>query len=299
MRSITITLLVLFSAVACAEGSDEDATVDTIEDTGSDSALDTAVDTAVDPEPDGTSDPDADDPADTIEDSPPDTAVEPDVPMDTPVDTGSDTATETGTDTDDEDGGSPPYSHTIVIDGTNDFSVTDEQFATSSSGYAAYVAWDATHLYLGMEGPDLSSASSDLWVLVYLGGASGSSTGQIYNSQQPTLPFAAATHVRWRVSNDYTNALGYSGTWSDLGWDFTGDVYLSGTFMEMRIPLADIGSPASLDLAMYMINEAGGSEWSWAACPASAITDGHDPDLAAYYSFVIGGITVPTDHSPL
>jgi hypothetical protein len=305
MKTIETTLAIAFVCVLSTAACDDKKSTET--DTAIDTVLDTSPDTAVDTVddlPPDTVDDTSDDPVpDTIEDtaSDPDvvddTAGEPDAEMDAETD-----ATEEPDvigDTTTDDGGPMAYAHNIVIDGTNDFDATDEQFASSTSGYAAYVAWDDTYLYVGMLGADVGSASSTRWVLLYLGGSGGTTVGQTYNTQQPTLPFSAQYHVRWRCSNDYTNALEFGGSWADASWDFTDDVYLSGDFLEMRIPLADIGSPTTLDMTMFMINEAGGSEWSYAAVPSAAFADGYDPDLSSYYSFDIGGTHVPTAHSPI
>ena len=70
------------------------------------------------------------------------------------------------------------------------------------------------------------------------------------------------------------------------------------TYLEMRIPLADIGSPASVDLHLSMINETDCGEWPFAGVPSTSFSDGQDPDSAAYYSFDLTGTTVPTAHSP-
>ena len=160
-------------------------------------------------------------------------------------------------------GASSPNSHTITIDGNKDFLSGYEQFPTTSASYYGYVTWDSTYLYLGMEGADIDSNDAAKWILIYLDGiaTNTSTTGRTYNTQAPTLPFSAGYHIAWSTDNGSTTAMTYDGaSWSDASWDFTGDVSQSGTFMEMRIPLADIGvtPPATVNLHMSMINEAGG-----------------------------------------
>jgi len=196
---------------------------------------------------------------------------------------------------DTDGGGVVAYAHTIVIDGVNDFVPADEQIATTTAGFTAYLAWDASYLYVGVDGADIGSGSPTRWVLVYLGGAGGTITGQTYNTQQPGLPFAARYHLGWRADNGYTQALEYSGSaWTPLAWDFTGDVYQSGTYLELRIPLADIGSPTSLPIHVSLINEQGDHEWTFAGSPAPSFTDGYDPDYGSYYELDLGGATVPS-----
>ncbi len=198
------------------------------------------------------------------------------------------------------DAGAPPYTHTIAIDGTNDFVTADERFASSSAGYFGYAAWDSTYLYVGFEGPDVGANSATRWVFVYLGGAPGTTAGVTYNTQQPALPFPAAYHVGWRSDNGLTQALSWNtSAWIDAGWDFTGDVFQTGSFMELRIPRADIGSPATVSLHLSMINEQGGVEGTYAAVPSGSFADGYDPDYARFFSFSLIGPDKPTDHASL
>jgi len=68
--------------------------------------------------------------------------------------------------------------------------------------------------------------------------------------------------------------------------------------VELRVPLADIGDPASVSLHIDMINETDTVEWSYAAMPSSSFSDGYDPDYAAFYDFDLSSTTVPTGHSP-
>ena len=195
-------------------------------------------------------------------------------------------------------GGAVPYSHTIVINGSNDFTPGAEDFTTSSQApnlYTAYFSWDATYFYVGMSGADVASNSASYWLLVYLGGVGGTKTGVAYGTQQPSLPFEARYHLRWRANNLLTSMMQYSAGWVDAGWDFTNDVYQSGTFVELRIPLADIGSPPIVRVHVSMINEPG--VWSYAAAPSDSFVDGADPDYTRYYAFDLAGSAPPTDTS--
>ncbi len=98
------------------------------------------------------------------------------------------------------------YFHTIAIDGVNDFAA-NETFATTTTGHTGYLAWDDTYLYVGVDGPDVGSGFSSNWVVVYLGGPAGTTTGVTYNTQTPTLAFPAQYHVRWKTDNTFTDAL--------------------------------------------------------------------------------------------
>lgn len=193
------------------------------------------------------------------------------------------------------------YQHTIAIDGVNDFIVADERLATTTGGtYHGYVSWDADYVYVAMSGTDVAANNGARWVVVYLGGAGGTTAGVQYNNQQPVLPFTARYHVRWRTDNGYTHALEWSGTaWADAGWTFAGDVFQNGTFVELRIPRADIGAPTELDLHLAMVNEAGGGEWTYAGAPAASFTDGYDQDFARYYRFDLGAAAAPSSYAAL
>jgi hypothetical protein len=185
------------------------------------------------------------------------------------------------------------YHHTITIDGNNDFA-TNESFATSSTGYTAYVAWDEGYLYLGMSGADVGGNSATKFLLAYVGGSPGTTTGVKYNNQEPTLPFSARWHVRWRTDNAFTDAQVWSGSaWGNASWNFTGDVYQTSTFVEVRVPFVDIGSPTSVDLLLAMLNEQGGGEWTYAGVPSTTFTDGSDPNYAKYLQLDVQGVVAP------
>lgn len=190
------------------------------------------------------------------------------------------------------------YTHTIAIDGGNDFTAA-ESFATSSGGFSGYVSWDSSALYIGFLGADVSANSPTRWLLVYLsGGANTTTTGVTYNTQGPSLPYAAGYHLRWRTDDLYTDLQNTDGaTWSSITW--SGSSARNGDFVELSIPLADLGSPTSLSVHLSMINEQGGNEWSWASVPDSSFSDGVDPDYTRYYDFDLTGAADPSSYTPL
>jgi len=192
------------------------------------------------------------------------------------------------------------YFHTIEIDGVDDWN-GDEGLATSTEGHVAHVAWDETHVYVGVRSPDVAIASGSVWFVVYFGGDGGNSDGVLYNTQQPALPFDGRWHLRWRADNIYTDVLQYDGdAWSPGGWmNGDGDVYLNGDLLEMRVARSDLGDPDVLDMHLGIVREAMLDEASWAACPDTSYADGYDPDYAAYWSFDLRGSDAPGDHAPL
>ncbi|MCA9699529.1 MAG: Ig-like domain-containing protein, partial [Myxococcales bacterium] len=194
------------------------------------------------------------------------------------------------------------YFHTIVIDGNNDFTA-NEHFNTSSPGHHGHVAWDADYVYIGMEAPDLVGSDPQIWFVAYLGGAMGTNTGVLYNSQQPMLPFDARWHLRWKASDDYGGTLEWNGNnWIDAGFGpivGSDDVAVFGSFVEMRIAWADIENPDLLDLHLGMLREQAFNESCWAAVPGGSYSDGYDPDYSEFYQFDVLGSTLPSDHLPM
>jgi hypothetical protein len=194
------------------------------------------------------------------------------------------------------------YFHAIAIDGVNDFTA-EEARTTSTTGHTAYIAWDDAFVYFGMNSPDVASGDGQTWVVVYLGdgGAMGSTTGVLYNTQQPTLPFAARYHLRWRADNAFIGALIHDGiAWAAPPWTLNpGDVYQSGTFVEFRVSTVDLQFPVYLDVAMGILREQAFDEASWAAMPQGAYADGYDPDIAQYLQFDLTASMAPSAYAAL
>ncbi len=192
------------------------------------------------------------------------------------------------------------YSHTISIDGTNDFNssgTTNESFTTSTSGYSMSVSWDSTNVYIGVTGTEVNSSTDAgyKWVQFYFGGTGGTTNGLSYNHQKPALPFNAKYHLRWKSNGTYTNMQTWNGsTWATSTW--SGTVSKSGTFVEFKIPRSDIGSPNILQLNALMMNEKAGSEWTWSVLPGNAFTDAYStaPTFSKFYAFDLGADSAST-----
>ena len=144
---------------------------------------------------------------------------------------------------------------------------------------------------------DSNSNSATKWLVIYLGdGTTGTTIGELYNTQEMTLPFDALYHIRWKADNSYTNAEEFGGSdWVDAGWDFTGGVFQTGDYIELRVSLLDLASPTVVDVLLYMLNEEALSEWSYAAVPAGAFADAYDPDAAAWLRFDLSNDAPPND----
>jgi hypothetical protein len=136
--------------------------------------------------------------------------------------------------------------------------------------------------------------------LIYIGGPGGTTMGEDYNTQQPVLPFPARYHVRWKTNNTFTSAKSFDDSqWQEANWVLTGDIYQSGTFVEMRIPRTDIGAPERVQIHMSMINEAAQLEGTFAGAPASSFSDGYDPDYTRYFEFDLGAAMPPSSYDPV
>ena len=207
-----------------------------------------------------------------------------------------------------DEGGSEAGAAAHVIDGTNDFT-SGQKLATSSPGYDAYVSWDDKKIYFGMSGGDVGTMSPSKWVLIYVDGVpgnSGSSTGINYNcgggcaTQQAHLPFNAGYHLRWKADGTYTNLQKWNGSaWEPVGPISTVD--RKGTFMELSVTRALLGSPTTLKVHMNMLIEQSGAEWTYTGVPSTSFSpDGPNPaSFSKYYEFDLADTAkAPSTYTP-
>ena len=193
--------------------------------------------------------------------------------------------------------GCPRYARSIIMDGQKDFG-QDETFPTSSPAYTGYAAWDGDNLYLGMEGADINAGDPEKWLLVYISGDPGTTTGQLYGTQQPGLPFGAHYHLRWKSDGTYTNVQRFNGVaWAGDTW--TGEVSRNGDYLELRIPLAALGWPSWIKVHMNMLNEKSGNEWSYGALPSTSFADSKNPGYGKFFEFRLAGETAPKGYAPM
>ena len=213
------------------------------------------------------------------------------------------TGTTTGIATISIEAGPVAYANTITIDGDpSDWDNAKESFYTTAGSTAGNptvkIAWDATYVYVGVQNnTHLAASLASKWVLIYIGGVGGSTTGQQYTTQTPTLPFITKYHIRWQANNSYTNAMVYGANWANASWDFTGDISASYTnkFVELRIPRADIGNPANLQIFVTMLDE-GSGESTFAGSPSTSYTENaYDPNYVNYFEFSLTSGISPQD----
>ena len=190
-------------------------------------------------------------------------------------------------------------SHTISIDGINDFVVADEQFNSTSTGYNAYFAWDANYFYIGYKGTDIGISSSSRWLAIYLDGTPGTTTGMTLNTQTPTLPFVSKYLFLWRTSNDFFGSWVYNGSsWSGPTAVSISDYNKSNNYIEMRISRASLGNPSKVKVHLNMLNEAPGSEWTYGGVPGNSFNDSYNPGFLHYYQFDFTNTIKPVDYVP-
>ncbi|HEX7663780.1 MAG TPA: hypothetical protein VF407_04695, partial [Polyangiaceae bacterium] len=106
--------------------------------------------------------------------------------------------------------------------------------------------------------------------------------------------FPAQYHVRWKADNTYTNAQSWNGSaWTDASWSFSDNVNENGNYFEMRIPLANIGSPTSVSVDVSMINEEASHEATYSGVPSTSFTDAYNPSYTKYLQLDLQGTTKP------
>ncbi len=202
-----------------------------------------------------------------------------------------------------------PYSHTITLDGNNDFygnATTErwknETFATSSDGMLSYITWDQDHIYLAYLSDDIRGNQSDAaskWLLAYFGGTGGTKTGVNYAGQQPSLPFDAKFHLRFKVDGSYTNLQTWSGTsWQNVknySWGSNVARNDSNKFIEFKIPKADIGLTNASTLqyvSTLAFEHAADFDSMWASVPSGSFANGNgrDRDFSSFYEFDLNSL---------
>ncbi len=217
-------------------------------------------------------------------------------PLGPRLDSGLDPDSSSGSDAELPGDGPQPYRHTIAIDGTDDFAAVD-RFDTTSPTFAAMVSWDATNLYIGYSGPDLDpnvGGAGTKWLFVYLDAAAGgATTSQQYNTQSATLPFEGDHYLRHKADGTVNSLESYDG----VNWaTSTSPVVAQGvSFFEMSIPRSALGSPTTIGISAWMINEQNLAEATFAGLFTGNFVDGYNPAITKYLEIELDGERVPND----
>jgi hypothetical protein len=196
-----------------------------------------------------------------------------------------------------------PWSFAPTLDGELGEWDARTSFPTSSGGGTrAYVSWDAEHLYLAAQHPDVGSGPQH-WLVVTLGdGAAGGRSGTQLNDQLPELAFPATTLLRWKSDGSWHSRLDWGGAaWGDrplwLGTEGSAIATDGDTSVEIRLPRASLSIEDGLVVHLHWVFE-GEPSSSYAATPASSFTDGDDPNLTAWLAFDLSGSAPPNQVTP-
>jgi hypothetical protein len=215
----------------------------------------------------------------------------------------ADTGTTADTATDAAETGAA-WTHTIAIDGTNDFAAGETFVTTSGTYYTAYVTWDATYVYWAMQGADIGTTTSpNKWLFLYIDtdptASTGATSGVKYNTEQPVFPtgFGAEYYARWKTDDSYQTLEHYAASaWSTVATVV--EHHRTGNYVEFRVKRSDLGSPSKVGLSLFMMNETSTAEAAYAGLEGS-FADGYHATLniAKYLYVDFAATTPPTDPS--
>ncbi len=193
------------------------------------------------------------------------------------------------------------FNETIVIDGPNDFNITTSRLETSWL-YWAYVSWDSIYLNLGFSATEFPTDPTwDYRVLIYLNApifVDSMVIGKNYSNQIPSLPFSATTLIEYRTTNQTTFYNNNGTDWQEY-YGFNNTVKRGNKYMEMRIPLTELGiiTPTNLSYHLSYIIDDPGSELTYSLCPSTSGSNQFNPPYTQYYDFKIGGVKAPNEHA--
>ena len=187
------------------------------------------------------------------------------------------------------DGG--PWTHTITVDGLKtDWIPGAEQFDTTTYGsYFIYLGWDATQVYLAIEG-DLAVEPASTWFVACFdsdaGTGTGADTGELIGSHRPSFPNGFGAEHCYKRSLD-----GASAQLSD--WDGAGNWPAGAAtsaaqatgFLEVAVPRAGLGDPVNLGVVALLMDGVV-PERAYAGLYQGSFTDGTQASTVvpvAYY----------------
>ena len=177
------------------------------------------------------------------------------------------------------DAATGPYRHTITVDGESSFTAA-ETFATTTASFTAYLTWDDDNLYVGYQGSDVTAGDAARWLLVYIdsdpGGPAGTGEGERYNTETPRFPsgFAADYYVRWQSSGAVEDLK----AWDGQAWQTTDTQVAAATggpMLEVALPRAALGDPATLGVTLLWLNEADQVEAAYGGLYPDSFIDGY------------------------
>jgi alpha-tubulin suppressor-like RCC1 family protein len=191
----------------------------------------------------------------------------------------------------------------ITVNGdASDWTPENTFSTTSGGGQETLVTWDDDFVYVGARNSDVATGGSSHFMVVYFGNGDGDgdSLGRLFNTQHPGLPFAADHYLTWRADNNYNSWDVWNGSSFDrtefwLGTNGSSHAENNGNqVVEFAIPRAAVGNPEALDVVVLWVFEGAGFESTFHGTPATAFSNGYDPDPTEYYQFFFNQSVAPT-----
>lgn len=198
------------------------------------------------------------------------------------------------------------YAKTITIDGTKDFTASDEDFSGSDSKTFS-ITWDDSNIYIGVN-EALNADNKSLFIIIDKAPvASGSQTaralpfGQWFEGSTITAPFEADYQIFSKYFSGSSEK--YMSTYNTSAWDTrtsnpTGYTdFMGASFSEFKVPRALIGNPSSIAISIYMknLNDNTGWGWTYGVLSETTFTGGTgDKTITKYLSCDLTSTSAPT-----
>ncbi len=177
--------------------------------------------------------------------------------------------------------------HTVSFSGnTSDFNAAEKYSSVDNVDY--YVTYDANYIYFGAFRTGGNSWGTFDHFTIYaddIGTGTGSSTGETWDSNTPTLPFAADYRICIRNNSSGESFYStYSSGWTTgaanaQGWTQYTTTGSNGA-LEVRVPWSDLGSPDAIRFHLYASYNGG----FFGAAPNG--TSGNAPSTSDYFGAI-------------
>lgn len=201
------------------------------------------------------------------------------------------------------DGFTVRYARTITIDGSNDFGA--ENLVTSSTaGGTLYFSYDDTHIYVGLEHPDIVvGGAGDKFAYFLFSTDATLATGNVLSSDGKAKFGAAGTarlshHYKERIDGvAYSEFRIANGTdWAtDWGTQGKTSVRVAG-YLEAAIELAELANPSALVVTTYTVDYEGDNQNGWLYNMVFGATDGSGATPRDIFGY--GLLALPTSNVP-
>ncbi|HEY4012332.1 MAG TPA: chitobiase/beta-hexosaminidase C-terminal domain-containing protein [Polyangiaceae bacterium] len=154
------------------------------------------------------------------------------------------------------------YSNTITVDGAITLAEwpAGDRLASTTVGTLGLLSHDATNLYFGATG---YTAAAGTDVVIYLGDGTGGSTAPPPVFGATTIPFGAKWAFGWDTSNNAgsnVQAFAFSGSaWTATTLAGLTVGFQSANNVEFGLPIADVGTPTTVNVAGAIVTGVGTS----------------------------------------